>query len=147
VYVDRVSVKGFRNLAPLSLTLSPGLNLFHGENAQGKTNFLEAIYVCSTGRSHRANSSREMVEYSQNDAYIQALVRSGASGFDKIDIHLHKSDKKGIAINGLPINKLGQLFGNLITVIFSPEDLQLIKAGQGGRRRFMEVERCQRGAG
>ena len=143
MYVERVSVKGFRNLAPISLALSPGLNLFYGDNAQGKTNFLEAIYMCSTGRSQRANTDREMVGYNETDAYIQVFVRTGSTGHDKIDVHLHKSDKKGVAINGLPIKKLGQLFGNLLTVIFSPEDLQLIKSGPSERRRFMDVELCQ----
>ena len=143
MYVERVSVKGFRNLLPLSLSLSRGLNLFYGNNAQGKTNFLEAVYMCSTGRSQRANTDREMVGYSETDAYVQALVHTPPNRYNKINIHLHKSDKKGIAINGLPIKKLGQLFGNLLTVIFSPEDLQLIKAGPSERRRFMDVGLCQ----
>lgn len=143
MYVEYVQVKGFRNLASLSLKLSPGLNLFYGNNAQGKTNFLEAIYMCSTGRSQRANTDREIIAYSETDAYIQAFVHTNPNGHNKINIHLHKNNKKGIAINGLPIKKLGQLFGNLLTVIFSPEDLQLIKAGPGERRRFMDVELCQ----
>ncbi|MCL2698767.1 MAG: DNA replication/repair protein RecF [Defluviitaleaceae bacterium] len=142
MYIDRVSIKGFRNLAPLSLTLSQGLNLFYGGNAQGKTNFLEAVYICSTGRSQRANTDREMVEYSEESAYIQAFVNTPAAP-NKISVHLNKSDKKRIAINGFPIKKLGQLFGNLLTVIFSPEDLQLIKAGPSERRRFMDVGLCQ----
>ena len=143
MYVECVSVKGFRNLAPLSLTLSAGLNLFFGNNAQGKTNFLEAIYICSTGRSQRTNTDREMIGYSETDAFVQAFVRTEQNRYDKIDIHLHRSNKKGIAVNGLPIKKLGQLFGNLLTVIFSPEDLQLIKAGPSERRRFMDIELCQ----
>ena len=135
-------MKGFRNLSPMSIQLSPGLNMFVGNNAQGKTNFLEAIYMCSTGRSHRANTDREIIGYSETDAYIQAFVRSNNSR-GKINIHLHKNNKKGIAIDGLPIKKLGQLFGKLLTVIFSPEDLQLVKAGPSERRRFMDVELCQ----
>jgi len=143
MYIEHVSVKGFRNLAPLSLSLSPGLNLFYGNNAQGKTNFLESIYMCSTGRSQRTNISREMIGYTETDAYIQAFVRVNIKSCEKIGIHLHKSNKKGIAINGVPIKKLGQLFGHLLTVIFSPEDLQLIKAGPSERRRFIDVELCQ----
>jgi DNA replication and repair protein RecF len=143
MYIDRVSVKGFRNLAPLTLTLSQGLNLFYGGNAQGKTNFMEAVYVCSTGRSQRAGLDREMVAYTQDSAYIQAFVVTSETGNKKIDVHLHRNEKKGIALNGLPIKKLGQLFGNLLTVIFSPEDLKLIKSGPSERRRFLDVGLCQ----
>ncbi len=144
MYVDKVLLQSFRNYESVKVELSQGLNVFYGDNAQGKTNFLEAIYLCSTGRSQRTHLDREMIQFHASEAHIQLFVKNSETSYaDKIDVHLKKGDKKGIAINGVPIKKLGQLFGHLLTVVFSPEDLQIIKAGPTERRRFMDVELCQ----
>lgn len=139
--VSAVAVQDFRNLRGAQ-TLTPGVNILYGDNAQGKTNFLEAIYLCATGRSQRASADREMIRFGQSEAHVQTVVRSGEAS-DVIDVHLKKEAKKGIALNHVPIRKFGDLFGLLIVVMFSPEDLSLVKSGPAGRRQFMDIELCQ----
>ncbi|MCL2351667.1 MAG: DNA replication/repair protein RecF [Firmicutes bacterium] len=139
--VSTIAVRDFRNLRGVSV-LAPGVNILHGDNAQGKTNFLEAVYLCATGRSHRASADREMIRFGQSEAHVQAVVKNGGSS-DCIDVHLKKDAKKGVALNHVPIRKLGDLFGLLIVVMFSPEDLGLVKSGPACRRQFMDIELCQ----
>lgn len=141
MYIKKFSLKNYRNIDFLELELKNGVNIFYGENAQGKTNILEAIYVCATGRSHRTHIDKELIKFNETNAHIKAYIQS--STLDKIDIHLKKDSKKGIAINNIPINKLGELFGTLNIVIFSPEDLNLIKSGPLERRKFIDMELCQ----
>jgi len=140
--VKKVELKDFRNLNIVNIELESGLNIFYGDNAQGKTNLLEAIYFCSTGRSQRTRSDRELISIGKSEAHIRAHIdNEGVS--ERIDVHLKNTQKKGIAINGLPIKFLGDLFGIFLTVIFSPEDLQLVKAGPSERRKYMDLELCQ----
>lgn len=140
--IDRLSVNNFRNLKNSNIEFKDGINILYGDNAQGKTNVLEAIYMCATGRSHRTHSDREIIAFGKNEAHIQ-LYASRNNISDKIDVHLKKECKKGAAVNNIPVRKLGELFGVLHTVIFAPEDLQLIKSGPSERRRFMDLEMCQ----
>jgi len=142
--VESVWLKNFRNFEKLELKLDKDVNIFVGNNAQGKTNFLEAIYLCSTGHSWRTRLDRELIKFREDEAHIRVTVEN--RGLNKVDVHLKKDGKffaKYVAINGVSIKKLDQLFGNLLTVVFSPEDLQLIKAGPTERRRFMDMELCQ----
>lgn len=140
-----LSLKDFRNYESLRLEFGEGVNILRGDNAQGKTNCLEALYLCATGRSRRVGADREMIRFGCREAHVQAMVRSAGHGLglDKIDVHLKKDEKKGVAVNGIPIKKLGDLFGAFLVVMFSPEDLQLVKAGPAQRRQFMDMELCQ----
>ncbi len=140
--IKEISLQGYRNLAPINLSLGEGLQIFHGENAQGKTNFLESIYVCAMGRSMRTRSDVQMVAFDAQEGHIRLLTED-ANGGNRIDVHLHKDGKKGIAVNGLAIKKLGELLGILYVVIFSPEDLELVKEGPARKRRFLDMELCQ----
>lgn len=140
--IGRLSVKNFRNLENVSVDFEKGINILCGDNAQGKTNVLEAIYICATGRSHRTHSDKEIIAFNKSEAHIQ-LYTSKNDIFDKIDIHLKRECKKGAAVNNVPVRKLGELFGVLHAVMFAPEDLQLIKAGPSERRRFIDLEMCQ----
>ncbi len=141
MYIKKICLKNYRNIDFLDLSLKNGINIFYGDNAQGKTNLLESIYMCATGRSHRTHIDKELIKFNELDAHIKAEIQTNT--LDKIDIHLKKDTKKGIAINNIPINKLGELFGILNVVIFSPEDLNLIKAGPMERRKFIDMELCQ----
>ena len=141
--IKELSLTDFRNIQKAGVELGEGINIFYGKNAQGKTNFLESIYMCSTGRSHRTKNDRELICFSKNEAHIRALFNRGASFENRIDIHIRSGGKKGIAVNNVPIKKSSQLLGILYTVIFSPEDLQLIKSSPSERRRFIDVELCQ----
>lgn len=146
MYIKNIVLKNYRNIKELNMELNPHVNIIYGENAQGKTNILESIYVCSTGKSQRSMvTDKEIVAFGEKETHIKVNVESTRS--DKIDIHFDtaskSSSKKTIAVNGVQIQKLGDLFGILTTVFFGPGDLQLIKAGPAERRRFMDVELCQ----
>ncbi len=142
MYVKKLSLKNYRNIQLLEIELKKGINIFYGKNAQGKTNLLEAIYIGATGRSHRTHIDKELINFDKLDAHIKIEVIYN-NYLNKIDIHLKKDSKKGIALNNLPLKKLGELFGALNVVIFSPEDLNLIKRGPLERRKFIDIELCQ----
>ncbi len=142
MYITEVSLQGFRNLAQLKIEPSQGINVIYGSNAQGKTNFLESLYFCAMGRSMRGKSDQQLIHFDEEESHIRMMVQR-KNRYDRIDVHLKQNEKKGIAINGLPVRKLGDLFGTLYAVIFSPEDLSLVKDGPGERRRFLDMELCQ----
>ena len=142
MYIESIELKNYRNYDSLYMKFDKGTNILYGDNAQGKTNVLEAIYLCGTTKSHRGSKDREMIRFLQDESHIRMLVnRDGVS--HKIDMHLKKSKSKGIAIDGLPIRKARELFGIVNIVFFSPEDLNIIKNGPGERRRFLDLELCQ----
>ena len=140
--IKTLELKDFRNYESLSLELDPGVNVFHGDNAQGKTNILESIYIASTGKSHRGAKDREIIRFEQDEAHIRMMLeRRGA--LRRIDMHLRKSGHKGAAVDGVPIRKITELLGVCRLVFFSPEDLGIIKDSPAVRRRFMDMELCQ----
>lgn len=142
MYIESIELKNYRNYDSLYMKFDKGTNILYGDNAQGKTNVLEAIYLCGTTKSHRGSKDRDMIRFLQDESHIRMLVnRDGVS--HKIDMHLKKSKSKGIAIDGLPIKKARELFGIVNIVFFSPEDLNIIKNGPGERRRFLDLELCQ----
>ncbi len=140
--LSRLLLADFRNIDRADLSFSSGMNLLYGQNAQGKTNVLEAVMVCATGRSHRTRLDSQLVQFEKKEAHIRAFV-DRRQRIDKIDVHLKKEEKKGVAVNGVSVRRSGELFGTLHTVLFSPEDLQLLKQGPGERRRFLDMELCQ----
>lgn len=142
LYVESITAENFRNLSAVDIKLNSGINIFYGKNAQGKTNILESIYVCATGRSHRTRIDSRLVNFEKPECHVRLFCKRGKRQ-DRIDLHIKKDEKKGIAINGIAIKKSGELFGTLLTVIFSPEDLGLVKEGPSERRRFMDMELCQ----
>lgn len=145
MYITKLSLAGFRNIKSAQLELNKGVNILYGDNAQGKTNILESVYICATGRSHRTRLDSQLINFTEREAHIKLFIENKRRD-DRIDVHLKKDDKKGvkgIAVNGVPIRKSGDLFGTLYTVIFSPEDLQLIKNAPSERRRFIDMELCQ----
>ena len=135
--ITSVQLKNFRNLLEQRVELAPHINIFYGDNGQGKTNFLESLYFCAMGRSHRAVSDLELIAFEQTDSFIQLKYSEGA-----VHVHLGQG-KKGMTLNGVPVRKLGDLLGNLMVVMFSPEDLDLVKDGPGVRRKFMDIEICK----
>ena len=142
MYIESLELKNFRNYEDLSIVLDPGTNILYGDNAQGKTNVLEAIYLCGTTKSHRGSKDKEMIRFEQDESHIRMMVKKDGVSH-KIDMHLKKNKAKGIAIDGIPIRKAAELFGIVNLVAFSPEDLNIIKNGPSERRRFMDLELCQ----
>ena len=142
MYVESVELNQYRNYDSVKVDFSPGINILYGDNAQGKTNLLEAIYVSGTSRSHRGTRDRDLIRFDQDEAHIRLMFRKEDLSH-RLDLHLKKKKSKGIAIDGLPIRKVSELFGMLHVVFFSPEDLSIIKNGPSERRRFLDMELSQ----
>ena len=144
---DRMIIKSleladFRNYENLEITFDKGTNILYGDNAQGKTNILEAIYVAATTKSHKGSKDKEIVNFDKEEAHIRTyLEKEGVE--TRVDMHLRKSKSKGIAIDGQKIKKAADLLGLCNVVFFSPEDLSIIKNGPAERRRFVDMELCQ----
>ena len=140
--IHKLQLHNFRNYEDLTMEFSPGVNILYGDNAQGKTNLLEAIYLAATTKGIRNNKDREMIRLGQEDAHLCVILeKSGVP--HKIDMHLRMGKTKAAAIDGLRIKKSSELLGLLHTVSFSPDDLSLVKNGPAERRRFIDMELCQ----
>lgn len=137
-----MKLKNFRNYELLSLEFDKSTNIFYGDNAQGKTNILEAVYLSGTTKSHRGTKDKDMIQFGANESHIETIVEKNGIKY-QIDMHLKKNSPKGIAINKIPIRKASELFGIINIVFFSPEDLNIIKNGPGERRRFIDLELSQ----
>ena len=140
--IQSIELNNFRNYEQLSLFLDPGTNIFYGDNAQGKTNILEAAYLSGTTKSHKGSKDKELIRFGEKESHIRTIVQKNEKEY-QIDMHLRKNRSKGIAVNKIPIKKASELFGILNIVFFSPEDLNLIKNGPAERRRFLDLELCQ----
>ena len=140
--IESIELKNYRNYKELHMEFNQGTNILYGDNAQGKTNILEAVYVCCTSKSHKSAKDRDIIRFDQDESHIKLQIRKNNVPY-RIDMHLKKNKPKGIAINGVPIRKASELFGIANVVFFSPEDLNIIKNGPGERRRFMDAELCQ----
>ena len=140
--IEGVKINGFRNIASADVTLNHDLNVFYGNNGQGKTNFLEAVYLCASGRSWRTKSDKDLVGFNEKEAFLYTKVSCNGI-YDDISINIKKDEKKIISVNRQQVKKLGDLLGTLLIVVFSPDDLVLVKSGPSERRKFMDVELCQ----
>ena len=140
--INSLKLKNFRNYDLLNLELSEQTNIFYGDNAQGKTNILESLYLCGTTKSHRGTKDKDMIQFGKDESHIEVKVEKRGITY-QIDMHLKKNKAKGIAINRIPIKKASELFGILNVVFFSPEDLNIIKNGPAERRRFIDLELSQ----
>ena len=140
--VESLSLQNYRNYENLSLNFSDGTNIFYGNNAQGKTNILEAVYMSGTTKSHRTNKDLELIRFSEEESHISTMIKKNGISH-KIDIHLKNNKSKGVAIDGIPIKKASELFGMINFVFFSPEDLNIIINGPAEQRSFMDIELCQ----
>ena len=140
--IESLKLKNFRNYELLSLEFDKATNIFYGDNAQGKTNILEAVYLSGTTKSHRGAKDKDLIRFEQNESHIETVVEKNGINY-QIDMHLKKNSPKGIAINKMPIRKASELFGIVNIVFFSPEDLNIIKNGPVERRRFVDLELSQ----
>ena len=136
--IKSLKLKNYRNYELLNLTFDPKTNILYGDNAQGKTNILEALYLSGTTKSHRGTKDRDLIQFGREESHLETVVEKNGVLF-QIDMHLKKNSPKGIAINKIPIRRAGELFGIVHFVFFSPEDLNIIKEGPAGRRRFIDL--------
>lgn len=140
--IKSLELENFRNYGTLSIDFDSGTNILYGDNAQGKTNILEAIFLSATTKSHKGSKDRDIINFDAQEAHIRTyVVKDGLE--NRVDMHLRKNKSKGIAINGQKIKKAADLLGLLNVVFFSPEDLSIIKNGPADRRRFVDLELCQ----
>ena len=136
MYIEKIKLNNFRNYENLEINLNRNLNIFYGDNAQGKTNILEAIFLCSLGKSFRTNKEKEMIRFNNEKSLIEVFYqKKDRDGKIKIEL----SEKKQISLNGIKIKKLSELLGNINTVIFTPEDINILKDGPQRRRRFLDL--------
>ncbi|MDR5658915.1 DNA replication/repair protein RecF [Serpentinicella sp. ANB-PHB4] len=140
--VQEVRIINYRNYEDILLEFHPKINLFIGENAQGKTNLLESIYLCGLGKSFRNNKDQELINIDKNQAYIRTNVKKKDRNV-KIELKLQKEKKKQVKVNGIITTKYSELLGNLNIVLFSPEDLKIVKEGPSERRRFIDNDISQ----
>ncbi len=140
--IKSLKLKNYRNYDLLNLNFDPSTNILYGDNAQGKTNILEALYLSGTTKSHRGTKDRDIIQFGHEESHIETIVEKKGIVF-QTDIHLKKNSPKGIAIDKVPIRRASELFGIVHFVFFSPEDLNIIKEGPAGRRRFIDLELSQ----
>lgn len=140
--IKSIEMNNFRNYERAEFQFHDGTNVLYGDNAQGKTNVLEAIFVGGTTKSHKGSKDSEMIKSGQAEAHIRYFVEKKQRTL-KVEVHMKKGSSKGIAIDGLPIKSSSELLGLSNIVFFSPEDLSIIKDGPEERRRFINMELCQ----
>lgn len=140
--IKSIELKNFRNYTDLNIFFDKGTNILYGNNAQGKTNVLEAIFLSATTKSHKGSKDKEMIHFDAEESHIRTYLDRDGMEY-RVDMHLRKNKSKGIAINGQKIKKASELIGLLNVVFFSPEDMSIIKNGPSERRRFVDIELCQ----
>lgn len=140
MYISELYLKDFRNHADTRVSFSPGVNVIAGENAQGKTNLLESIAYLSLGRSFRTAHDDELIREGCERAYVRARVSD--DGLPR-EIEAMIGERKSVKIDGMPIKKLSELFGSLLTVAFTPDDIAIVRDSPPVRRRFMDTEICK----
>ena len=138
MHITELSLRDFRNYSKQSIRLSPKTNLIYGKNAQGKTNILEAVYMFSQGKSHRAKSDRELIRFGCDYSRISVDFETSERDYNAV-MTFAKNGKKSIKINSVQIKKLSMLMNYLNTVMFSPEDLNLVKGAPLVRRKFIDL--------
>jgi len=142
MYIESVKLNNFRNYTDCEVKLKPHLNVFKGNNAQGKTNFLESIYFSSIGKSPKTTREKDLILWGKDSAKI--FINLKKQYFNQtIETFINQKTNKSVKINGLSIRKIGDLIGEMPVVYFSPEEIGLIKDGPADRRRFMDIDISQ----
>ena len=136
MWIKRIELTNFRNYTKQEIDLNPNINIFYGENAQGKTNIIEAIFLCGFGKSFRAKKDSEMILLGEENSLIKINYKKDYRE-GKIEINL--KNKKEIKLNDIKIKKLSELLGNINIVIFTPDDINILKGGPQNRRKFLDI--------
>ena len=136
MWIKRIELTNFRNYTKQEIDLNPNINIFYGENAQAKTNIIEAIFLCGFGKSFRAKKDSEMILLGEENSLIKINYKKDYRE-GKIEINL--KNKKEIKLNDIKIKKLSELLGNINIVIFTPDDINILKGGPQNRRKFLDI--------
>ncbi len=141
MYIKEIYLKNFRNYEEEKISLEKGINLFFGNNAQGKTNVIESIFLSSMGKSFRARKEKELITFEKNNSEIEIKYeKKDREGNIK---YLIEENGKKIFVNGISLKKTSEILGNINIVLFSPEDINIIKDGPANRRKFINMLICQ----
>ena len=136
MWISKIKIKNFRNYKEQEINLKKNVNVFYGENAQGKTNIVEAIFLCCMGKSFRAKQDKEMIKLDEENAIVEVE-------FNKLDrdgkIKIQLANKKIVYVNGIKVKKLSELVGNFNVVMFNPDDINILKGGPQNRRKFLDI--------
>ena len=136
MWINSIKISNFRNYKNLSIELNKGINVFYGENAQGKTNIIESIFLCSIGKSFRTNKEKELIKFNEENCKVEIdFEKSDREG----NILINIGNRKNIFVNKIKIKKLSELLGNINVVIFTPDDINILKGGPQNRRKFLDV--------
>jgi len=142
MHVSALIITNFRNYKKQSVELSDGINVFTGSNGMGKTNLLEAVYLCSIGKSARTPRDKELIKWEETSARVKLEVQKEA-GDESVEIILSKQENKRVLVNGMPVSRLGELMGVVSTVFFSPTELKIVQGAPSERRSFIDIAVCQ----
>lgn len=140
--IKSLELENFRNYEKLYMEFDEHTNILYGDNAQGKTNILESIFIAGTTKSHKSSKDSEIIKFGNEESFVRAEFSKNSIDY-KVNMQLRMSRHKSIMINGAPIKKAAELLGLVNIVFFSPEDLSIIKNGPSERRRFIDLELCQ----
>ena len=143
MYIEKLKIKNYRNYEEVEVNFNPFINIIYGDNAAGKTNLLESIYICSTSKSHKNAKENDLINFNKDESHIKLLFNKKEKKTEIIDIQLNRNIKKGVAINGIKKEKISDFIGFLSVVMFAPEDLNIIKEGPQVRRKFIDLEISQ----
>ncbi len=139
MYIKSIELNNFRNYDNETVYLQKGLNVIVGDNAQGKTNLLESVYLSSIGKSPRTSKEKELIKWNSTFAKITLEYVKHETNHKKLEIYLSNTQNKSIKINGFYLKKISQLLGEIYTVYFSPDELNIVKAGPNERRKFIDI--------
>ena len=140
--VTEIRTNNYRNLAKQVVTPSGGLNIFTGDNAQGKTNLVESVYLCCIGKSPRTDKDKDLICWGKDRALVSVKYNC-RFGEGEIEVALAAGAKKQITVNSVPISKMGELMGYLNCIYFSPNEIKIISQSPQERRRFLDIDLCQ----
>lgn len=142
MYIQKIKLENFRNYDKQELEINEGLNIFIGDNAQGKTNVIESIYLASIGKSFRTNKDNELIKFDKEYFNIDIEYFKNNRNND-INIFLENNRSKIVKLNEIKIDKLSQMVGNINVILFSPDELKVIKQSPSIRRKFFDISISQ----
>ena len=142
MYIKTLELENFRNYKNLHIDFDKGTTILYGDNAQGKTNILEAIFYLAITKSYKGVKDKDVIYFNESESHLRAFLEKNEEPV-RIDMHLRNNKAKGIALNLEKVKKAVDLLGTMNVVLFSPEDLNIIKEGPANRRQFVDMELCQ----
>lgn len=145
--IEKLQLESFRNYAEMTVDLAPGINVFYGLNGQGKTNLLEAIYLCTCARSHRTARDADLIQFGSQGYRVQIRFEGRGQYQESLCLSYEQLSrdkrKRRVFHDGMQLDRIGEMMGLFHAVIFAPEDLQLLREGPAVRRRFLDLRLCQ----